>query len=182
MDSKRFDGMAKSLAIGKSRRSVIGGLFGGALAITGLSRASAAPASKVDICHYDADNDVFFRINVSSNSLSGHLGHGDFKASDLWCDTDQQIAEGGCSCECINPVDSCPRYTQLSESGCSCTCPVLTSEEPRCYWMETSSGSSCWTTDYADGLTEAQCSARNAGCGLGGACYGWGTTTEGLSS
>lgn len=178
MDTRKFDTLTKSLATGTSRRSVIGGLFGGAFGITGLSRAAAGPAPKVDICHYDADNDVFFMINVSSNSLSGHLGHGDFEPADLACDTDQQVAESGCSCECTDPVESCAAHMQFSDSGCSCVCHVYETEEPQCYWMENYTGDSCWLPTSYD---EAQCFALNS-CGegggqSGGGCYMWATTT-----
>lgn len=78
MDSKRFDGIAKSLATGKSRRSIVGGMFGGALALTRLSRAGAAPASKMDICHYDEETGLFHLINVSGNAIDAHMAHGDF--------------------------------------------------------------------------------------------------------
>lgn len=77
MDSSKFDAIAKSLAAGKNRRTVIGGIFAGALAMSGLSRAAGAPADKVSICHYDAEADAFELINVSGNALDAHLAHGD---------------------------------------------------------------------------------------------------------
>jgi hypothetical protein len=39
--------------------------------------ASAAPAPKVDVCHYDADAGTFHKINISENAFQKHLDHGD---------------------------------------------------------------------------------------------------------
>lgn len=77
MDKRKFDAIAKNLASGSSRRTVIGGLFGGALALTGLSRAAGKPVGKVDICHYDEETDSFHIISVSENALDAHTNHGD---------------------------------------------------------------------------------------------------------
>jgi len=39
--------------------------------------AVAAPAEKIDICHYDADTDLFKLINISGNAFDRHMAHGD---------------------------------------------------------------------------------------------------------
>lgn len=160
MDTQKFDAIAKSLAAGKSRRSVIGGLFGGAFAMAGLSRVAAAPMEKVDICHYDEETSSYHVINVSGNALNAHMAHGDYPAGEV----------------------ACMSHQQASDEGCSCVCKVYETEQPRCYWMETFTGDYCWIPEFAEGLNEEQCAAANSGCGFGGACYGWGTSTEGLSS
>lgn len=47
--------------------------------VPGVMAASAlaAPAPKVDVCHYDADGGVFHKINISGNALDAHIAHGD---------------------------------------------------------------------------------------------------------
>lgn len=39
--------------------------------------AGAAPADKIDVCHYDADTDLFEPINISGNAFDKHMAHGD---------------------------------------------------------------------------------------------------------
>ena len=39
--------------------------------------ASAAPAAKTDVCHYDADAGTFHLINISENAFAKHVEHGD---------------------------------------------------------------------------------------------------------
>jgi len=77
MDTRKIDAIARNLASATSRRSVVGGLLGGALAVAGLSRAAGAPADKVDICHYDDETDTYQLINVSGNAVEAHMNHGD---------------------------------------------------------------------------------------------------------
>ena len=38
--------------------------------------------NKIDICHYDADEDRWFMINVNENAWSGHILHGDVRLDD----------------------------------------------------------------------------------------------------
>lgn len=37
----------------------------------------AAPAEKVDVCHYDAEQDIHFKINISEVAFPAHVEHGD---------------------------------------------------------------------------------------------------------
>ena len=43
-----------------------------------VSPAVAAPADKVEVCHYDADTGLLHPINVNANALDAHLAHGDY--------------------------------------------------------------------------------------------------------
>jgi len=45
------------------------------MAVAGI--AAAAPAPKVDVCHYDADTGLFHLINISGNAFDAHMAHGD---------------------------------------------------------------------------------------------------------
>ena len=52
--------------------------------------AGAAPAEKIDVCHYDADIGLYQLINISDNAFQKHLDHGDlepgywFEDESLW--------------------------------------------------------------------------------------------------
>lgn len=55
---------------------------------------------KVDVCHYDADNDSWHVINISLNALPAHEGHGDVQLIDE--DEDGYVTFEN---ECGIPVD-----------------------------------------------------------------------------
>lgn len=97
MDNQKFDGITKALATGTSRRSVVRGIFGGALAAAGLSRVNAAPMEKVVICHYDADTGLYHSISVSGNAYDAHVAHGDL----LSCGAGYELNGETCTCEPI---------------------------------------------------------------------------------
>ncbi|GEM_PF-3197805 len=45
------------------------------IALAGV--ATAGPAPKVDVCHPAGNSGNVLVLNVNSNALGGHLGHGD---------------------------------------------------------------------------------------------------------
>lgn len=50
---------------------------------------AAKKAAKVDICHYDADEDLFKVINISGNAVDKHIeNHGDVFPSTFYADAD----------------------------------------------------------------------------------------------
>ena len=50
---------------------------------------AAKKATKVDICHYDADADLFKVINISGNAVDKHVkNHGDVSPSTFYADAD----------------------------------------------------------------------------------------------
>jgi hypothetical protein len=77
MDDRRFDDLTRQLATGRTRRSLLRGLVAGgtALAAARASTSLAAPAPKVDVCHWDAAAGAYVLLTISENSwLTGHLG------------------------------------------------------------------------------------------------------------
>ncbi len=50
--------------------------------------ALAAPAAKVDVCHPAGNSGSVLTLNVSTNALGGHLGHGDWSPATFWADAD----------------------------------------------------------------------------------------------
>ena len=77
MPETRFDGLARSLALGASRRTLLRGLGGGAIAAL-LTRtpAASAPPEKVTLCHKPGTPDEA-TIEVSERAVPAHLRHGD---------------------------------------------------------------------------------------------------------
>jgi LPXTG-motif cell wall-anchored protein len=99
MDTRKFDDLTRSLAVGKSRRTVIKGLFGGAV---GTIAVAGRPAYGV---------------------LAQPVGCG----SDDQCDGDEICCEGTCAAiECCigdaDPNARCPEGTSCFEGVCD---PVL---------------------------------------------------------
>ena len=77
MDDRRFDDLTRRLATARTRRSLLRGLVAGgtALATARAGTSLAAPAPKVDVCHWDASAGAYVWLTVSENSwLTGHQG------------------------------------------------------------------------------------------------------------
>jgi hypothetical protein len=126
MDGKRFDSVARGLARPRSRRGVIGGLCGGAMAMLARSSAIAAkgkhrqdkdaadetappnPGTQVGgiwaetmaICHWDAESGEFKVMEVSTPTLPQYLNAGDTLFIDCCVDVD------------------CPKRVCLMATGC----------------------------------------------------------------
>ena len=98
--------------------------------------ALAAPAAKVDVCHFPPGNpDNFHTIRIRENALSAHLAHGDLPGScnavcaDICDDGDACTVDdtGDCElfgCPTADPVDcsdglSCTVDSCDSALGCS---------------------------------------------------------------
>ncbi len=136
MEHQRFDDLARTMATGTSRRAVLRGALGGALAAVGLRSGAAARADKVDICH-GTGNGSYHWINVSVNALEAHLAHGDFTecdgnfvadescncVCDLMCDQGYELNVDACACELVNPcaglnpLDLCGSKGQCATSA-----------------------------------------------------------------
>lgn len=117
MENQRFDDLTRKLANGVSRRRVLGGLAGGALAAVGLRGGATAKPNKVDLCHLTG-NGSYRHINVSVNALDAHLRHGD-RIPDT-CDENSELDYATCECACP-PTDCGPGYI-LDGRSCLCRC------------------------------------------------------------
>lgn len=52
------------------------------LTLLPVMAVTAAPAEKVDVCHFDKDTGVYFKINISENAFQSHVDHGDAAPGD----------------------------------------------------------------------------------------------------
>jgi hypothetical protein len=79
MDTERFDGLTRKLAVPGSRRRVLAtALAGGLFAALGGRRTGAAD-DKVLICHRTgSDTNPIVVIEVSVDAVADHLAHDDF--------------------------------------------------------------------------------------------------------
>jgi hypothetical protein len=97
MDGRNFDDLARKLATGVSRRTVLRGLIGGGAALGGLRGARAMAASKVTICHFPPGNPGNLQlIEVGSGAVSEHLAHGDTVYGGCCVDADCPAMSGDC--------------------------------------------------------------------------------------
>lgn len=141
MDDRRFDALTRGLAGNTSRRSVTRSLLGGIAAAFGLKGvAEAAPAGKVEICHYSKSTNTFAPIQVNGNAVSSHMAHGDQICTNpangassctssgctVTCDAGYDVCDSGCCVhvpvcdpECTNPANGTSACT---DSGCVVTC------------------------------------------------------------
>lgn len=175
MDDRSFDVFTRRLATGTTRRSVLrGALAAGAAALFARSRAQAAPPAKVDICHYDAEYDVYELISVSEKSWPAHESHGDFYFGDC-CNTDECLPPES---ECQYAVcedGSCTTYdvedgTECSTGTCHdgvCGCPDGTVLVGDACMLE--NGQACIRTDPNDNSTGNCAGGR---CNQNGVCIG----------
>lgn len=77
---------------------------------------SRSPAPKIDVCHYDAENDTWHVINISQNAWPAHEGHGDVQLIDT--DGDGWVTSEN---ECGLPVDCDDTDDELTDN-CSTSC------------------------------------------------------------
>ncbi|CAN5694216.1 hypothetical protein BH23CHL4_BH23CHL4_12650 [soil metagenome] len=86
MTGSTFDEVAKTLAGGRSRRSVVRGLIGGGAALAAARTTSrAALPAKVSICHVTDDPlEPYILFSLPERALRAHAAHGDFEPFD--CD------------------------------------------------------------------------------------------------
>lgn len=172
MDTRKFDALAKTLATGTSRRSVIGGMFGGALAITGLSRAAGKPAGKVDICHYDDETGLFHLINVSMNAYDAHMAHGDAPVGAIGSSVEHCL---GCGVACEgreNATVSC------SNGECIYTCNEGFEDVEGTCVAEVTCAETAWGSSYQYSCYDVSTTCTDDGNILSATCqegdYPWG--------
>jgi hypothetical protein len=114
MHTQRFDDLTRSLASGSSRRTLVRGMLGGAVAVVGLRAGStvAAPADKITICHLE-DDGSYHAITISKHAFADHEAHGDL-GGPFACGSDPGYALDTESCTCVpvcnHVMDSCGHF------------------------------------------------------------------------
>src|SRR5688572_4503926 len=100
MDGARFDDLTRSLAGAQSRRRLLKGLAGGAVAAAWAGwrpgRSDAAP--KVRVCHLtDSATNSVVLIEINAKDVPDHAAHGDVIAPDF---ANDPANCGGCLISC----------------------------------------------------------------------------------
>jgi len=172
MDQRKFDELTRTMALGKSRRSVIKGLFGGVvggIAIAGRPAYGALAGLEVG-CGSDAectgdeiccegvcaaieccigDTDPNARCPEGTSCFEGIcdpiiLGCG----NDTECAGDEICCEGVCAAiECCigdaNPNARCPEGTTCFEGQCDLICDIAGCDDNDCCCPDGSCSSDC---------------------------------------
>jgi hypothetical protein len=134
MDGRDFDDMTRRLAIGRSRRSVLKGLIGGAAALASVraGTALAGPKDKVAICHLTGNGQAHL-ITVSQSAIPAHLAHGDdYLGTDAHCSACGDACASNAACiagECVADDDNggdCEAGFGLDANGDCMLCPIGT--------------------------------------------------------
>lgn len=99
MPTSSFDALSRTLATGTSRRSLLRGLAGAAVAGMLVDRHVAAqPQPKVGICHRNGEGQYRYQ-EVNGNAVPAHEAHGDAIAPDFSSDANHC---GGCGITCAD--------------------------------------------------------------------------------
>jgi hypothetical protein len=103
MYGSRFDGLARTITRGTTRRAALRGMLGGVLAVAGWDAigVSAKPVAKekVALCHLDAATGAYSIVSVPAQAVDAHLRHGDVLVTELDTASDPQHC-GGCGITC----------------------------------------------------------------------------------
>ena len=106
------------------------------------------PQPKVDVCHYDTDNDSWHVININQNALQAHLIHGDVLLEDAdgdgWVENDNECVPGG---DCNDGDASVnPRAMEVCDDGIDNDCDELVDcDDTDCEEDEVCASACCWS-------------------------------------
>ena len=138
-----------------------------ALLLLGMaSFASAAPAAKIEVCHFPPGNpDNFHTITISEKAFSAHLAHGDLgEACNALCAT---ICDDGNKCTIDDTAD-------CEEVGCpTSSTPVDCNDQNGCTADSCDIASGCVNTArLGETCDDAQVCSGPDTCNAAGACEG----------
>ncbi len=172
MDIRKFDDLTRSMAAGKSRRTVIKGLFGGVVGGIAIAGRPAYGALAQDTCEIDDDcetgiccggvcaniqcciddEDPNARCSEGTSCFEGYcdpivLGCG----SDDECASDEICCNGVCAAiECCiddeDPNARCPEGTTCFEGYCDVVCEIAGCEDGDCCCDDGTCSSYCCET------------------------------------
>jgi hypothetical protein len=178
LDDRGFDALTRTLATGRSRRSILRGLIGGSAALVAAKTGSAlaAPAPKVDVCHWHEETGTYSVINISTNGwTNGHSGHEhDYLRTDCCIDSDCPESDACTThtcdtgtCGTVSHAVDCVVSEWSDWSACSNTCGFGTSTRTRTITSESScGGTECPPLEESADCTGVTCSP-NIGVAFG---------------
>ncbi len=155
MDKQKFDDLTRTLALGKSRRTVIKGLFGGVVGTIAIAGRPAYGALAQDVpCDVDADCDVGMCCAGICRDIECCIDNPNPNATCpenttcfegqcvTQCETvgcaDDEICCGGvcraieCCIDNANPNETCPDGTSCFEGQCVTQCDVIGCGDGEC--------------------------------------------------
>lgn len=174
MDTRKFDDLTRTLALGKSRRSVIKGLFGGVvggIAIAGRPAYGALAGIEAD-CTVDTDCDMGMCCAGTCRDIECCIDNPDPNSTCpegtscfegfcdpivLGCGNDDECAGDEICCEgvcaaiecCIGDADPnarCPEGTTCFEGQCDLICDIAGCDDGQCCCNDGGCSSDCCET------------------------------------
>ncbi len=172
MDGNRFDELTRLLAKSGSRRTFIGSVVGGALALVGSGRASAK-SDRVTVCHQPG-TPAQQTLTVDNSAVPGHLGHGDYTNASGCCAAGVPVcvdAAGNGTC--------CPAPSRCLGNGVCCTPTTCVAQGVTCGTISDNCGGTleCGTcgddqTCHQGSCCTPTCQGDSCGEGLPDGCGG----------
>lgn len=200
MDMRKFDNLTRSLATGKSRRSVIKGLFGGAvsgIAVVGRPAygvfAQAVPCSDAEPCAegYICCAGVCSGLQCCIDNLDPNAtcpeGTSCFEGycdpitlgcgSDADCAGDEICCDGVCAAIecCIDEADPnarCPQGTTCFEGYCNTPCEIKGCADGQCCCADGSCSAVCCETPVLPATGSGSASTPDHGAWIAAAAVG----------
>lgn len=124
--------------------------------VTGTTLEDRGPKPKINVCHYDEDNNTWHLINVSLNAWPAHEGHGDVRLDDQ--DGDGYYPDNECG---VGPMGDCddldasiyPGAEEICEDGVDQDCD---GNDPSCTQSCDGVGDQCCFCDVIPPLNQIE--------------------------
>lgn len=166
MDTRKFDDLTRTMALGKSRRSVLKGIFGGVVGGIAIAGRPSYGALAQDVpCEVHDDCDVGICCDGICRDIQCCIDNPDpletclenqtcfegqcvYECEVVGCADDEICCAGVCrAIECCidnpNPNETCPEGTSCFEGQCVTQCEVIGCDEGECCCKDGSCSSDC---------------------------------------
>lgn len=139
MDGNGFDVLTRKLASGASRRSLVRGMIGGAVALVATKVGTSQAAGTVTICHYPPGNRANAQVlSVGANAVAAHIAnHGDTVLGTVAscsscrdvCQAVDACTPASCDAGACRSTSACTGYETCGGGGVANACGC-TAEDP----------------------------------------------------